>query len=90
MRRSKKVVPTALAIVGYLIVVWYYVWAFAPFATPGARHLLWYACVSCSNFTNFRDARIASALMYIGPLNALIYAAIGYLLVTALLRVQRK
>ncbi len=65
-------------VVGYLVAIWYYTVAFAPLTWNFGRELLWFGCLSCLNITALPSARLRIALFELGPLNALIYAAIGF------------
>jgi len=70
----------AFAVVGYLIALWYYAAAFAPVTWTAGRALFWYGCVACVNITGLHSSRLLSAIVFIGPMNALVYAAAGYVL----------
>jgi hypothetical protein len=79
----------AFAAVGYLVAVWYYFAAFAPVTWDPGRELLGYECVTCVNISGFRSSRLWSALMFIGPANALVYGGAGYLLAVAIRKLNR-
>jgi hypothetical protein len=68
------------AAVGYVLVIWNYSVAFAPVTWEPARHLLWYGCVACINVTGSHSGVLRGAFLFVGPLNALIYAGVGFLL----------
>lgn len=70
----------AFAIVGYLIPVWYYASGFGPITSKLSRTLLWDGCIACVNVTGFHGSRLWAALVFIGPVNSVLYAAAGYIL----------
>jgi hypothetical protein len=75
-----KRIAFAFAVVGYLIALWYYAAAFAPVTWTAGRAVLWYGCVACVNVSGLHSSRLLSAIVFIGPMNALVYAAAGYVL----------
>ncbi len=65
---------------GYLLVVWYFSVAFAPLTSDFGRSLLWHACVSCMSITGLHSTTLRLAFLILGPINAVIYATVGYLI----------
>jgi hypothetical protein len=68
------------AAAGYLLVIWYYSVAFAPLTWFPARNLLWQVCLSCVNVSGIHSAILGRAFFSAGPINAVIYAAVGFAL----------
>ena len=64
--------------VGYLLAVWYYAWAFAPLTWEVGRTLLWHMCVGCMSITGLHSSTLRIAFLVLGPINAAIYAAVGF------------
>jgi hypothetical protein len=70
----------AFGAVGYLIVVWYYTTAFAPLTWNFGRTLLWHLCLTCISIGGLHSSTLRLALLVLGPINAAIYATVGFLL----------
>ena len=68
------------AAIGYVLVIWNYSVAFAPITWEPARHLLWHGRFACINVTGVHSGVLRSAFLFVGPFNALTYAAAGFLL----------
>src|SRR5438270_13444910 len=73
-----------MAIVGCLIVLWEGWNRFAPIYDPHfARVVLFRMCFSCIGVLGNRGGRIIMAAFVLGPINAAIYATIGFVVATA-------
>jgi hypothetical protein len=75
-------------IVGYLVAIWYYSVGFAPLSS-GAAELLRYSCLSCVNITALQGDRLRLAFLILGPINAALYAAAGFLIGKLLVAVRQ-
>ena len=73
---NSRLILWLLGVAGYLQVVWYYSNAFSPMP-EAIRDLLWYSCVACQQIMGFHSARVGFAMLVLGPINALIFIAIG-------------
>ena len=85
----KKSFALMLGGLAYAIVVWYYAYAFEPVTSVWGRKLLWYACISCANVTGLQSSRLWPALLFIGPVNALLFGLAGYLVGVFLTKLRR-
>ena len=68
------------AAIGYLLAIWIYSDTFNLLHWQFGRDLLWNTCVGCVSIIGFHSARLATALLIFGPINALAYASAGFLL----------
>ena len=76
-------------LLGFLLATWAYWIDFWPMTCDACRTLLWVACLGCVNIFALHHARVGLGVLVFAPLNALIYAAVGFLagkLVAALKR----
>ena len=62
---------------GYLLAVSYY--STAPLTWNFGRSLLWNMCLSCVSITGLHSGTLRLALFVLGPINAAIYGAVGFL-----------
>lgn len=73
----RKKLTISFAVLGYLVVIWYYATYFSAVSWPAGRAFLWNMCLSCSAVSGMRSGQILVALLLLGPINAVAYGAIG-------------
>jgi hypothetical protein len=61
---------------GYVLVIWYNGFAFAPLTWHPLANALYHACPMCADMTG---AAWWSVVLVRAPVNALVYAAVGFL-----------
>ena len=76
--------------VGYLLPVWYYSVAFAPITGDVSRSILFHACLTCDHAIALHSALVRGAFLLMGPINAAIYAAVGFLAGKLVLAIGRR
>ena len=74
---------------GYLVGVCYCADAYFPLTPDLLDRSLWFSCVSCMNVSTPYADRWKFGVIIFGPLNAVIYPIVGFLLGAALLRFRR-
>lgn len=67
-------------VVGYLLVLWRYVWFFAPVNSVRVAGYLEATCPVCYHVTAMRPGLTVMALTWFGPINALLFAIVAYLI----------
>jgi len=65
-------------VIGYLIAAWYYTTAFSPISSEAARNVIWNMCLSCLSISGVHSKTLRLALLVLSPINAIIYAALGF------------
>jgi hypothetical protein len=65
--------------IGYLLTIWFYSSAFAPLTWSPIRQLVSHMCVACPNVTGLHSRVLRGAFLVLGPMNAVIYGAVGFL-----------
>jgi hypothetical protein len=72
--------------VGYLLVIWYNGFAFAPLTWDFGANLLYHACLTC---VDNMGAGWEAIVLRRAPINGLVYAALGFLVGKAIQRYRR-
>ncbi len=68
------------AAIGYLLTAWCFAFAFAPTTSEFGRRLLWHMCFSCMSVTGLHSYVLRGALLFLAPINAILYGLIGFLI----------
>ena len=74
---------------GYVLVIWYYSVAFAPLTWESARYVLWHACVACTAVSGLHSRILRGAFLFLGPINAIIYAMVGFFIGKLILALKK-
>jgi len=73
--------------VGYALVVWASL-GFAPLPVEVAL-ILQFSCLICFNVNGTHTGRVLTAFELFGPINALVYAVVGFLIGKLMLRIRK-
>ena len=74
---------------GYAIGVFYYVGAYFRLTPELVDKAVWYSCLGCVRVGTPYADRWKVGVFLVGPLNALIYAIVGFLIGAVVLRLRR-